>query len=187
MIDSQSQPCLPVRSGEGIDGTNEVPGVTDRGGTLKRPMEGEGEAVASKHPRVDTEVEEAEKEDGQRASEASPEGHPSPAERSTEDPSVLGQARDVHRTGAKCVPGAPADPRGAGPGYHGVGVLRVKPGRGELTLSLSCSDKMARWAVLGCQGALLSHYLQGAIRFSAVVTGKCPYSPAAMQRALTSR
>ncbi|XP_048829616.1 tRNA-specific adenosine deaminase 1 [Brienomyrus brachyistius] len=95
--------------------------------------------------------------------------------------------QDLHRTGAKCVPGAPRDPQGPGMGYHSVGVLRVKPGRGEPTLSLSCSDKLARWGVLGCQGALLSHYLQGAIYFSAVVIGKCPYSLQAMKRALTER
>ncbi|XP_063053350.1 tRNA-specific adenosine deaminase 1 [Engraulis encrasicolus] len=97
------------------------------------------------------------------------------------------QARDIHRTGAKCVPGETCDPKEPGAGYHSTGVLRVKPGRGEPTLSLSCSDKMARWTVLGFQGALLSHYLQGAVYFRAVVTGKCPYSHGAMQRALCHR
>lgn len=97
------------------------------------------------------------------------------------------QARDIHRTGAKCVPGETCDPKEPGTGYHSTGVLRVKPGRGEPTLSLSCSDKMARWTVLGFQGALLSHYLQGAVYFRAVVTGKCPYSHGAMQRALCHR
>lgn len=31
------------------------------------------------------------------------------------------------------------------------GALRRKPGRGEPTLSLSCSDKLARWGMLGLQ------------------------------------
>ncbi|KAK6479981.1 tRNA-specific adenosine deaminase 1 isoform X1 [Huso huso] len=94
---------------------------------------------------------------------------------------------DVHRTGAKCVPGGRQDPHQAGAQYHSVGQLRVKPGRGDRTLSLSCSDKMARWNVLGCQGALLMHYLQGPLYFSAVITGRCPYSDEAMRRALISR
>ena len=58
---------------------------------------------------------------------------------------------DAHRTGAKPVPGEPADPKGAGGGYHAVGVLRCKPGRGDPTLSMSCSDKISRWTVVGCQ------------------------------------
>ncbi|XP_076358814.1 tRNA-specific adenosine deaminase 1-like [Tachypleus tridentatus] len=49
------------------------------------------------------------------------------------------------RTGAKCVPGDYQDSQGEGVDYHVTGVLRTKPGRGERTLSLSCSDKMARW------------------------------------------
>lgn len=65
---------------------------------------------------------------------------------------VSSQAPDLHRTGAKCVPGCPADPLQPGIGYHNTGVLRVKPGRGEPTLSLSCSDKLARWGRAGVPG-----------------------------------
>uniref|UniRef100_A0A8C5FYU3 tRNA-specific adenosine deaminase 1 n=1 Tax=Gouania willdenowi TaxID=441366 RepID=A0A8C5FYU3_GOUWI len=84
---------------------------------------------------------------------------------------------DVHRTGAKCVPGGPADPQQPGVRYHSTGVLRVKPGRGEPTLSLSCPavTNCPDGEFLGFQGALLSHYLQEALYFSTVVIGKCPY------------
>ncbi|KAM5137873.1 tRNA-specific adenosine deaminase 1 isoform 2-T2 [Mantella aurantiaca] len=94
---------------------------------------------------------------------------------------------DVHRTGAKCVPGEALDSHNPGVDYHTVGVLRVKPGRGDRTLSMSCSDKMSRWNVLGCQGALLMHFLQRPIYLAALVVGKCPFSLESMERALHSR
>lgn len=54
---------------------------------------------------------------------------------------------DIYRTGAKCLKTeTKQDPRLSGIDYHVTEALRTKPGRGEPTLSLSCSDKMAKYA-----------------------------------------
>ncbi|CAL1535267.1 unnamed protein product [Lymnaea stagnalis] len=94
---------------------------------------------------------------------------------------------DIYRTGAKCVPGGEQDPLAPASGYHTVGILRTKPGRGERTESMSCSDKISKWNVLGCQGALLSIFLDEPIYLTSIVVGKCPYNEDAMRRALYSR
>lgn len=47
-----------------------------------------------------------------------------------------------------------------------VGSMRTKPGRGERTLSMSCSDKLAKWQIMGIQGALLDILLDSPIYFS---------------------
>lgn len=56
-----------------------------------------------------------------------------------------GEIIDIYRTGAKCLPNDIQDSHKKGIDYHNVGPLRTKPGRGDRTLSLSCSDKMARY------------------------------------------
>lgn len=97
------------------------------------------------------------------------------------------QYRDVYRTGAKCVPGGEQDPHQSGLGYQTIGVLRTKPGRGDPTLSMSCSDKIMKWNVLGCQGALLSYFITSPVYLSSVVVGRCPYDEAAMTRGIYER
>ncbi|XP_037812583.1 tRNA-specific adenosine deaminase 1 [Lucilia sericata] len=46
-----------------------------------------------------------------------------------------------------------------------VGAVRTKPGRGERTLSMSCSDKLAKWQVMGVQGTLLDFLILAPIYF----------------------
>lgn len=59
---------------------------------------------------------------------------------------------DIHRTGAKCLDGeTKQDPHLPGTAYHVVGAVRTKPGRGDRTLSVSCSDKLLRWHTSGVQ------------------------------------
>jgi len=56
---------------------------------------------------------------------------------------------------------------------HGVksqklGAARIKPGRGDASDCMSCSDKLCRWCCVGLEGALLSTMLREPIRLSSV-------------------
>lgn len=69
-----------------------------------------------------------------------------------------------------------------------LGRVRTKPGKGDPTASLSCSDKLARWIRVGIQGAILSLFLDEPIRLdSIIVGGGCPFSKGALYRALVDR
>ncbi|KAG0092973.1 hypothetical protein BGZ92_007924 [Podila epicladia] len=71
--------------------------------------------------------------------------------------------------------------------YDAVGVLRTKPGRvdSEPTTSMSCSDKIARWNVLGLTSALVAPFL-APIYLSSVITKEL-FDAGALERALFKR
>ena len=95
---------------------------------------------------------------------------------------------DLFRTGAKCVPNGLQDPLRTGNEYHTVGPLRIKPGRGFRTISMSCSDKMMKWCVLGLQGGLLANLIAGdGIFLSTIIVASPYFDDMAFHRALSFR
>ncbi|XP_047984175.1 tRNA-specific adenosine deaminase 1 [Leguminivora glycinivorella] len=95
---------------------------------------------------------------------------------------------DIHRTGARCLPDSEQDFKQPGESYHILGQVRTKPGRGDRTQSVSCSDKMARWIHVGIQGGLLDLLLSKPIFVSSFIFGsKVPYSEESLARALLKR
>ncbi|XP_013164474.1 PREDICTED: tRNA-specific adenosine deaminase 1 [Papilio xuthus] len=95
---------------------------------------------------------------------------------------------DIHRTGAKCLPHNEQDPKEPGAKYHLLGQVRTKPGLGDRTLSVSCSDKIARWIHVGIQGALLDMLLTEPIYIKHFIFGGgVPYSKESLTRAFLNR
>lgn len=69
-----------------------------------------------------------------------------------------------------------------------IGAIRTKPGRGIHTLSMSCSDKMAKWNALGVQGALLHVLIGRPIYLESITLCKSPYCDVeATERAIWRR
>ncbi|XP_063686572.1 tRNA-specific adenosine deaminase 1-like isoform X2 [Bolinopsis microptera] len=99
----------------------------------------------------------------------------------------LDQLDQMSRTGAKCLlsDNFHTDTLKAR-SWRKTSVLRTKPGRGPVCLSLSCSDKLMKRQFLGLQGGLLSKFLPAPIRFSSFCIGG-DFSMSSVKRALLNR
>ena len=97
------------------------------------------------------------------------------------------------RTGAKPVKHATQPPtQHEVEGLQEIGAVRRKPGKGEPTLSMSCSDKIAKWCCLGIQGSLLTSLLCKPIYLDTITVGgvedtDVPACHEALHRALVVR
>lgn len=67
------------------------------------------------------------------------------------------------------------------------GKIRIKPGKGDRTMSLSCSDKIARWNMMGVQGCMMSSIVDPIYLSSVVLADGTPFNQIAMERALFTR
>ena len=93
----------------------------------------------------------------------------------------------VNKTGAKCLPQCEQDLKEPGAIQLHLGQVRTKPGRGDRTLSVSCSDKIAKWIHLGIQGSLLSMLCEPIYVKHFIFGSGVPYSEESLQRALLKR
>jgi tRNA-specific adenosine deaminase 1 len=69
-----------------------------------------------------------------------------------------------------------------------LGTLRTKPGRAYAPLAtcMSCSDKIALWTLMGCQGSRMMNLLNDPIYFDSIMVGD-DFNKEALERALNSR
>ncbi|ERL91575.1 tRNA-specific adenosine deaminase 1 [Dendroctonus ponderosae] len=104
-------------------------------------------------------------------------------------PAKKRKLEDIFRTGAKCLKDSMVqDPKTDGATYHVLGVVRTKPGRGDPTASVSCSDKLAKWCHLGIQGALLMLFLAEPVYLSSfTILKESPFCQKSLERALFER
>lgn len=93
----------------------------------------------------------------------------------------------VHRTGAKCLPHCEQDPKDPEIVDQLLGQVRTKPGKGDKTLSVSCSDKIAKWIHLGIQGSLLDMLCEPIHIKHFIFGGGVPYSEESLNRAFLNR
>lgn len=68
-------------------------------------------------------------------------------------------------TGAKLIDVSPSDDAME----QTEGALRTKPGKGDKTLCMSCSDKIAKWNILGVQGSLIGLLISKPIYFESMI------------------
>jgi tRNA-specific adenosine deaminase 1 len=64
-----------------------------------------------------------------------------------------------------------------------LGVVRRKPGKGEATLSVSCSDKIAKWMLLGVQGSMLSNVFKTRIYLHSITVALAASAPHSVETA----
>ncbi|CAG9857324.1 unnamed protein product [Phyllotreta striolata] len=94
-----------------------------------------------------------------------------------------GKPRKIHKTGGKSLLEHSPDIN-----CELMGLVRTKPGRGDPTLSVSCSDKLSKWVHLGLQGALLSSILTDPVYLqSFTILSSAPFNETALNRALYDR
>lgn len=95
---------------------------------------------------------------------------------------------DQQRTGAKCVDGEEGDELGQGQAYHtALGAIRTKPGRGDPTRSLSCSDKLVKWQSLGWEGSILASVMTHSLLMTSIIICQDNAHIESVERALVSR